>query len=120
MSPQDDKIRKMGFEQATIGVVRQHEFGELESSIEQVLAPERIEKFLKVLNGRGIRVRDLDGVLAANSIDKVAGRKAGTASALYAALPVSDQAQIREFYLSKIEQVEPALRAKFHKVYQYS
>jgi hypothetical protein len=35
-------------------------------------------------------------------------------------LPVSDQGQMREFYLSKIEEVEPALRVKFHKLYQYS
>jgi len=112
--------QKMGFEQATIGVVRQHEFGEIESSIAQVLTPERVEKFLKALNGRGIRVRDLEAVLAAKLIDKVAGSKAGAASSLYEALPVSDQAQVREFYLSKIEQVEPALRTKFRKVYQYS
>jgi len=43
----------------------------------------------------------------------------GTARALHATLPVSDQAQIREFYLSKIEEVDRAVRAKFHKLYQY-
>jgi hypothetical protein len=47
------------------------------------------------------------------------GDKAGTARSLYGSLPVSDQAQMREFYLSKIEEVDPALRAKFHKLYQY-
>jgi len=26
---------------------------------------------------------------------------------------------MRELYLSKIEEVDPALRAKFHKLYQY-
>jgi len=32
---------------------------------------------------------------------------------LYSSLPVSDQAQVREFYLSKIEEVDPALRRSF-------
>jgi hypothetical protein len=64
-------------------------------------------------------VRDLDGILAADAIDRAAGDKAGTARSLYSSLPVSDQAQMREFYLSKLEEVDPALRAKFHKLYQY-
>ena len=33
--------------------------------------------------------------------------------------PVSDQAQMREFYLSKLETVDQALRHKFKKLYQY-
>ena len=57
--------------------------------------------------------------LPADVIDAGAGNKAGTARTLYEALPVSDQAQVREFYLSKVEEVDPALRAKFHKLYQY-
>jgi hypothetical protein len=38
---------------------------------------------------------------------------------LYKALTLSDQAQMREFYLSKLEGVEVALRHKFKKLYQY-
>jgi hypothetical protein len=38
---------------------------------------------------------------------------------LYQALPLSDQAQMREFYLSKLETVGIALRHKFKKLYQY-
>jgi hypothetical protein len=34
-------------------------------------------------------------------------------------LTVSDQGQIRELYLSKIEEVDPALRARFGKLYRY-
>ena len=110
----------MGFEQATIKVVNEREFEELKRSIEQVFAADRAAKFLKTLAGRGIRARDVDKILAADVIDAAAGSKAGTARGLYQALPVSDQAQVREFYLSKIEEVDSALRAKFHKVYQYS
>jgi hypothetical protein len=110
----------MGFEQATIKVVKEREFGELKAAIQQVLAPDRLVKYLKALDGRGLRVRTLDAILAAKVIDAVAGTKAGIAESLYGSLPVSDQAQLREFYLSRIEEVDPALRAKFHKVYQYS
>jgi hypothetical protein len=110
----------MGFEQATIKVVNEREFGALSSAIERVLAPDRVVKFLKALDGKGIRVRNVDAILAAKLIDKIAGSQAGTARSLYQALPVSDQAQVRELYLSKIEEVDPALRARFHKVYQYS
>jgi len=38
---------------------------------------------------------------------------------LYQSLTMSDQALMREFYLSKIEEVDTALRHKFKKLYQY-
>ena len=110
----------MDFEQATIKVVKESEFGELKGAIERVFATDRVAKYFKALAGRGIRARSLDAILAANVIDAVAGSNTGTAKSLYEALPVSDQGQVREFYLSKIEEVDPALRAKFHKLYQYS
>jgi hypothetical protein len=107
------------FEQAAIKVEKEREFSDLKVAIEKAFAADRIAKFLKVLDGRGIRVRDLDSVFGADAIDRAAGDKVGTARSLYESLPVSDQAQVREFYLSKIEEVDPALRAKFHKLYQY-
>jgi hypothetical protein len=109
----------VGFEQGTIKVEKEHEFGDLKVAIEKAFAAERIAKFLKTLNSRGIRVRDLDAVFAADAIDVAAQEKAGTARSLYQSLPVSDQAQVRELYLSKIEEVDLAVRAKFHKLYQY-
>ena len=109
----------MAFEQASIRVEKEREFAELKSAIEQVFAAGRVEKYLKKLDSRNIRVRDWDLVLASNAMDDVLDGKSGTARSLYQALTVSDQAQMREFYLSKIEEVEPALRAKFSKLYQY-
>ena len=109
----------MGFEQGTIKVEKEREFGDLKAAIEKAFAADRVTKYLKELDSRKIRVRDLDAVFAADAIDRAGGDKAGTARSLYGALPVSDQAQMREFYLSKIEEVDPALRAKFHKLYQY-
>jgi hypothetical protein len=107
----------MTFEQATIKVEKEREFAELKSALEQIFAADRVTKYLKKLDSRNIRIRDFDRVLAANVI--VAGSKSGTARSLYEALTVSDQAQMRELYLFKIEEVEPALRARFSKLYQY-
>ena len=107
------------FEQGTIKVEKEREFGDLKAAIERAFAAERIAKYLKDLDRRRIRIRDLEAAFAADAIDRAAGGEAGTARSLYKALPVSDQAQMREFYLSKVEDVDPALRAKFHKLYQY-
>ncbi|SRR5208283_90979 len=110
----------MAFEQATIRVVREGEFAELKGAIEKAVAGERAAKFLRALSSSRVQIRNFELVLAANALDEAAENKAGTGRTLYDSLPVSDQAQVREFYLSKIEEVDPALRAKFHKLYQYS
>jgi hypothetical protein len=107
------------FEPGVIKVEKELQYGDLKAAIEKAFGADRVTKYLKKLDSRKIRVRDLDGAFAADAIDVAAGDKAGTARSLYGSLPVSDQAQMREFYLSKIEEVDPALRAKFHKLYQY-
>ena len=109
----------MLFEQGVIKIEKEREFGDLKAAMEKAFAADQVAKFLKALGGRGIRVRDLDAVFAADALDRATGDKAGTARSLHSSLPVADQAQVREFYLSKIEEVDPALRAKFHKLYQY-
>ena len=109
----------MIFEPGIIKVEKEREFGDLKAAMEKAFAADRVTKYLKALDSRNIRVRDLDGVFSTDVIDRATGDKTGTARALYQALPVSDQAQVREFYLSKIEEVDSTLRAKFHKLYQY-
>ncbi|HZW79738.1 MAG TPA: hypothetical protein VFF50_04650 [Candidatus Deferrimicrobiaceae bacterium] len=110
----------MAFEQATIKVQKEEEFAKLQAAVEQAFLPEKAERFLKLLKRKGIRVRDFDGVLAARLLEDVAGAHVGlNAAQLYQALPVSDQAQMREFYLSKLEGTDVALRHKFKKLYQY-
>jgi hypothetical protein len=110
----------MAFEQATIKIQKAEEFARLQAAVEQAFLPEKIERFLKQLDRKGIRVRDFDGVLAARALEDVAGSQPGlSVSQLYRALPVSDQAQMREFYLSKLESIDIALRHKFKKLYQY-
>jgi hypothetical protein len=107
------------FEQGVLRVENEREFGDLKTAIEKSFAAGRITKYLKGLESRSIRIRNLDAVFAQDAIDRASGDKAGTARSLYSSLPVSDQAQVREFYLSQVEEVEPAVRAKFHKLYQY-
>jgi hypothetical protein len=110
----------VAFEQAAIRVAKEKEFGELKSGLVRIFAPERVEQFLKGLQSKGIRIRDFDLVLTSGVLEKLDDgfAKAGGRK-LYEALPISDQAQIREFYLSKIEEVDTALRAKFQKLYRY-
>jgi hypothetical protein len=110
----------MVFEQATIKIEKAQEFAALQAAVEQAFRPGEAERFLKQLDRKGIRVRDFDGVLAKRVLEELSGRKAELkALQLYQALPLSDQAQMREFYLSKLETVEQSLRQKFKKLYQY-
>jgi hypothetical protein len=112
----------LGFEQATIKVEKEAQFAELKAAIERAFSAGTVEKLLKRLDSRGIRIRDFDSVLAKQALDHVdetlrQARK--TAKGLYQELTVTDQGQLREFYLSKLEGVEEALRHRFKKVFQY-
>jgi hypothetical protein len=107
------------FEQGALKVEKEREFDDLKASIDRAFSADRVKTYLKQLDSRSIRIRSLDAVFAADVIDRTVGGKAGTARLLHGSLPISDQAQIREFYLSKVEEVDQALRAKFHKLYQY-
>jgi len=113
----------MAFEQATIKIEKQQEYGTLQAVIELVFSAEKTAPFLKQLDRKGIRIREFDGVLAARALEDAAGGSEAdsklSAWQLYQALTLSDQAQMREFYLSKLETVDIALRHKFKKLYQY-
>ena len=112
----------MGFEQAAIKVEKEKEFEELKGAIDRAFRPESIQGLLKELNRQGLRIRDFDAVLAGKVLEKKdvllgpAGRKAQD---LYEVLPVSDRSQIRELYLSRVEDVDPKLRTKFQKLFRY-
>jgi hypothetical protein len=112
----------MAFEQAAIKIEKPQEFGELQAAVEQAFLPDKVERFLKLLDRKGIRIREFESVLSARALESVASGAAGSSLSawqLYQALPLSDQAQMREFYLSKLETVGVALRHKFKKLYQY-
>ena len=111
----------MAFEQATIKVEKEREFGELKSAIARAFSPENVQKYLKRVASAGIRVRDFDLLLAKGVFEQVEGvlAKGLRAEELYSALTLSDKAQIKEFYLFKVEEVGPEVREKFQKIYQY-
>ena len=104
------------FEQAAIKVEKAQEFARLQAAIDQAFQPEKVERFLKQMDRKGIRIRDFDAVLAQRVLD---GDTAQNSQQLYQSLTLSDQAQMRELYLSKLEGVDIALRHKFKKLYQY-
>jgi hypothetical protein len=109
----------VSFQQGVIKIEKAQEFAGLRKAVEHAFLPEKAERFLKQLDRKGIRVRDFDAVLAQRLLEGVAGDAGLNARQLYESLPVSDQAQMREFYLSKLEGVDVALRHKFKKLYQY-
>ena len=106
----------VAFEQAAIKVEKAQEYARLQSAIEQAFSPEIVERLLKQMDRKGIRIRDFDAVLARRVLD---GDTAQNSQQLYQSLTLSDQAQMRELYLSKLEKVDVALRHKFRKLYQY-
>jgi len=112
----------VGYEQAAIKVEKVKEFEELKSAIERAFHPEKVEKFLKQAKRNDLRIRDLEAALAKGifeQVDEVLAKSGKSGQGLYLLLTLSDQAQMREFYLSKLEEVEPKLRAKFQKLYRY-
>ena len=112
----------VGFQQAAIRIDKEKEFEELTGAISRALSTENVGKFLKRVESSSSRVRDLEGLLAKGvleQVDEVLAKSGKTARGLYASLTVSDQAQMREFYLSRVEEVDPKLRTKFRKLYCY-
>ena len=108
----------MNFEQAAIKVEKAEEFARLQGAVEHAFLPQKVERFLKQLDRKGIRVRDFEAILAQRVLESV-GESGLNARQLYESLPLSDQGQMREFYLSKLETVDQVLRHKFRKLYQY-
>ncbi len=110
----------VSFQPTVIPVEKEKEFEELRGAIDRALGPERVEKFLKRVRRSGARIRDLEVILARGVFEKVDNTLAKLgAQKLYQALTVSDQAQMREFYLSKVEEVDSVLRTKFQQLYRY-
>jgi len=109
----------VSFQQAAIKVEKVQEFAQLQTVVQEAFLSEKVERFLKQLDRKRIRVRDFEAMLAAKVLEAASGRSGVSAQSLYDSLTVSDQAQMREFYLSKLEGVDIALRHKFKKLYQY-
>jgi hypothetical protein len=110
----------MAFTQAEIPVENGEVFGRLKARVEQALSAGQVERFLKAVSSGGLLIRQYEKILQQGALDRATGGRPGEAQAWYAALSPSDQGLMREFYLTRIEQVDDALRCRFHKVYRYS
>jgi hypothetical protein len=110
----------VSFQPVAIRIEKEQEFGELKGAIDRAFGADTVEKFLKRVRRSGARIRDLEAILARGVFEKVDGTLAKSgAQKSYQALALSDQGQMREFYLSKLETVDRELRHKFKKLYQY-
>jgi hypothetical protein len=91
---------------------------QLKESLLRIFSDSKVEEFLLQLQKKGIRIRDFELVLASGAIEKVDDRLTG-ARKLYETLSAGDRGTVREFYLLKLEEVDPALRTKYQKLYRY-
>ena len=107
------------FEQAGIRVEKLEAFEQLRSAFARVFASREVESFLKLLQRKGVPIRDFDRVLSEHLLEQLDARLGTAAKQLYESLSLSDRAQIREFYLTALEDVDDSLRARYSKVYRY-
>ena len=113
---------RVPFQRAGIPVDKPEEFEQLRSALAGIFAPGAVEGFLRLLRSKGVPIRDFDRVLREKLVEQADGAlaKSGkTAQQLYDAVTVSDQAQIREFYFTALEEVALPLREKYSKLYRY-
>ncbi len=101
------------FTQAGIALENPAVFGELKAAIDAAFVPGQVEKFLRGMERQKVPIREFERALQKRLLPRQ------DAAQLYEALSVSDRSQIREHYLTKLEQVEDAVRTKFHKLFSY-
>ena len=117
-----EPVSRVPFQQAGIGVEKQEEFRQLHSALKRVFSADAVEGFLRLLQRKGVPIRDFDRVLRERLLEQADGElgKSGrSAKQWYDALSVGDQAQVREFYLTALEAVDLPLREKYRKLYRY-
>jgi cyclophilin family peptidyl-prolyl cis-trans isomerase len=109
------------FQQAGLKVEKLAEFEQLQSALQRIFSPQSVESFLRLLQRKGVPIRDFERVLREGLLDTAdpALKDGQGAKQLYEALSVSDQAQIRERYLTALEDIELPLREKYSKLYRY-
>jgi hypothetical protein len=100
------------FEQPVLAVQDEATFAEVEKALQAAFARQSVEGFLGSVQKSKLRARQFEAILASGLLGRETAGK-------YARLGDSDRGQIRERYLRMVEQVEPAIRAKFLKVYAY-
>jgi len=112
----------VGYEQAQIPVQKAEDFEQLKSAVDRIFSSPALEKFYRRLESKGINAREFEKIASLGLIedaDEVLAKSGKTAKVLYEAMALSDRALMREFYLERIEKVDPKLRLKYQKVYRY-
>ena len=112
----------MAYEQAQITVQKPEAFEQLRSAIERIFASPGVEKYLGSLQAKGLSAREFEKIAGLGLLEKAdadLARCGKSAEELYRALALSDRALLREFYLERIERVDPKLRLKYQKAYRY-
>jgi hypothetical protein len=115
-------MSQVGYEQAGIAIERPEQFEALRASVERVFSAANVERFLKQLVSNSVNVRDFETVLNKKLLEQVdsgLAKTGTTALALWQQLTVADQGQMREFYLTRLEELDLALRQKYNKIYRY-
>ena len=113
---------RIPFQQPTLSVDRLQEFAQLQSALDRIFGAGSVERFLRLLQRKGVPIRDFDRVLREKLLeqaDPVLAKSGKSARQWYDAVSVSDQAQIREFYLTALEAVDLPQREKFKQLYRY-
>jgi len=113
---------RVPFQQPALSVEKLEEFAQLQSAMDRIFAAASVERFLRLLRQKGIPIRDFDRVLSEKLLEKsdpALAKSGKSARQWYDAVSVSDQAQIREFYLTALEAVDLPLREKFKQLYRY-
>ena len=108
----------MAFTQAKLTVGNEPAFREFTEVLGQAFSAANVERFLKSVGRKGLRVREFEKVRDAGLFDAYRGGKSTVE--LWSQLAVADQSQVREQYLTKLEEVAPEVRQKFAKLYQYA
>jgi len=118
----EQPLERPTFQQVGIRIEKLAEFEQLHSALTRIFAPVAVEKFLRLLQRKGVPIRDFHRVLRERLLeqaDATLAKSGSTAQDWYDALTVSDQAQMREFYLTTLEAVDQPLRERFNKLYRY-
>jgi hypothetical protein len=110
-------MSEAGFQQAPIAVQNAEDFTALKQLIDASFVPSLVERFLKKIAKAELGIRQFERVLERRLLDENAGER--SAWVLYQSLPTSDQGLIREHYLTRIEEVDSRLRAKYQQIYRY-
>src|SRR5271165_2100449 len=88
---------RVAFQQAGLRVERLEEFEQLQSALRRIFGAQAVESFLRLLQRKGVPIRDFDRVMRERLLESADATlaKGKSAKQLYDALSVSDQSQIR-------------------------